>query len=82
MSATKMLDVIGVVESAAEHQTITLKNGRDTDKRSVVIRDQSNRSIEITLWGKYSTAPGDQISQVGCHGWVCSNYVCLKAICL
>ena len=59
-----MLDVIGIIETAGDHQTITLKNGRDADKRSVVIRDKSNRSIELTLWGGYSNNPGDQIQQV------------------
>lgn len=62
--ASKMLDVIGILESSGDHQTITLKSGRDAEKRSVVVRDQSNHSIEITLWGAFATTPGDQIQQV------------------
>ena len=63
MAAGQMLDVVGIVESAGEHQTITLKNGRDAEKRSVVLRDYSNKSIEITLWGNYANDPGQEIQQ-------------------
>ena len=63
-SATSMLDVVGILESAGEFATITLKNGRETDKRSIVLRDDSNRSIEVTLWGGYASNPGQQLQQV------------------
>ena len=63
MAAGQMLDVVGIVESAGEHQTITLKSGRDAEKRSIVLRDDSLRSIEITLWGNYANAPGQEIQQ-------------------
>ena len=44
-------------------------------KRSLILRDDSNCSIELTLWGKYANEPGDQLHQVrqrlmaaGCRG--------------
>lgn len=64
MSATSMLDVVGILESAGEFATITLKNGRETDKRSIVLRDHSNKSIEVTLWGGFASNPGQQLQQV------------------
>lgn len=36
-------------------------------KRAVILRDDSNRSIELTMWGKFANQPGDQIFQVGGH---------------
>jgi len=34
-------------------------------KRSIILRDDSNRSIELTLWGAYADNPGNQLQQVG-----------------
>jgi hypothetical protein len=33
-------------------------------KRSVTLRDDTQRSIELTLWGKYANEPGDQLYNV------------------
>ena len=38
MAAGQMLDVVGIVESAGEHQTITLKSGRDAEKRTLCLQ--------------------------------------------
>ncbi|KAI8107796.1 hypothetical protein M9435_002824 [Picochlorum sp. BPE23] len=57
-----IVDIIGVVESAAEVTTITRKDGSEAVKRSVSLRDPSGRSIEVTLWGEFASAPGDTIS--------------------
>ncbi|GFH07203.1 replication protein A subunit [Haematococcus lacustris] len=43
--------------------TITRKTGEETRKRAVVIRDDSNRSIEITLWGNFVDKPGNDLEQ-------------------
>ena len=41
---------------------------RPTQKRSMVVRDDSGRSIELTLWGTSATgSPGDQIQAVRCR---------------
>lgn len=64
------LDVIGVVENVMDWVTITKRDGTDTQKRSLTIRDDSNRSIELTLWGKYANEPGDHLQaafQNGVH---------------
>lgn len=45
-------------------QTITRRTGEETQKRSMVVRDDSGRSIEVTLWGALVNNPGDQIEQV------------------
>jgi replication factor A1 len=49
------VDVIGVIISVSELQQITTKkDGKELPKRSVRIADQSNRNIEITLWGDHA----------------------------
>lgn len=61
-----VIDVIGVIESVDAWTTITKKDGTDTTKRAIVIRDQSNRSVELTMWGEYAMSPGEQLEQVRC----------------
>lgn len=50
-------------------QLIMRKTGEETRKRSLVVRDDSGRSIEVTLWGDFVTEPGDRLEQVrrGCR---------------
>ena len=64
MPAGTMLDVLGVLDSIGDFTTITLKNGTEQSKRSLVLRDNSNRSIELTMWAEFASEPGDQLSQV------------------
>jgi replication factor A1 len=50
-----------VVENVLDWATITKKDGTETKKRSLTIRDDSGRSVELTLWGKYANEPGDHL---------------------
>ena len=54
---------LGVVESVGDWTTITRRDGGEAKKRSVVVRDPSARSIEVTLWGDMATGLGDTIQQ-------------------
>ncbi|KAL3155866.1 hypothetical protein ABBQ32_012870 [Trebouxia sp. C0010 RCD-2024] len=62
--AGTMLDVLGVLHSIGDFTTITLKNGTEQSKRSIVLRDNSNRSIELTMWAEFASEPGDQLAQI------------------
>ena len=64
LPANTMLDVVGILESAGDFVTLTLKNATEQTKRSIVLKDNSNRSIELTLWGEFASNPGDQLAQV------------------
>lgn len=64
LPANTMLDVVGILESAGDFVTLTLKNATEQTKRSIVLRDNSDRSIELTLWGEFASNPGDQLAQV------------------
>ena len=70
-----MLDVLGVLDSIGDYTTITLKNGQEQSKRSIVLRDNSNRSIELTMWAEFASEPGDQLSQV-----LFPQHICLVVI--
>lgn len=56
-------DVVGVVETVQDWGIITRKDGTEVKKRAVTIRDNSGRSIELTLWGNYVEQPGTQLQQ-------------------
>lgn len=66
--AGTMLDVLGVLHSIGDYTTITLKNGTEQSKRSIVLRDNSNRSIELTMWAEFASEPGDQLAQIAEQG--------------
>ena len=50
-----------MVESAADWATITKRDGTETTKRSIVLRDPSGCSVEVTLWGAYASDPGEAL---------------------
>ncbi len=54
MQATAIVDVLGVVESVAPETSITRKDGSEARKRGLVIRDDSQRSIEVTRCVEFS----------------------------
>jgi replication factor A1 len=47
MEAGAIVDVIGVLDSVEPWAIITRKDGSDTKKRSLTIRDDSGRSVEV-----------------------------------
>ncbi|GAX74873.1 hypothetical protein CEUSTIGMA_g2319.t1 [Chlamydomonas eustigma] len=61
VEAGAILDVIGVVESVENWQTLTRKTGEETRKRALVLRDSSGGSIELTLWGQAVSDPGESL---------------------
>lgn len=58
-----IVDILCVVTSVDPWTTIQRKDGSETQKRSMMVKDQSNRSIEMTLWGKFSTNEGTQLEE-------------------
>ncbi|QDZ22081.1 replication factor A protein 1 [Chloropicon primus] len=65
-----LADVVGVVLSVDACATIQRRDGTDTQKRTLTIKDDSNASIEVTLWGNYCNEPGNELelaSQQGSH---------------
>ena len=60
-----VIDVIGVVDSVQSSITIQKKDGTATQKRGLVLRDQSGRSVELSMWGGHAENPGIQLEEVG-----------------
>lgn len=51
MEAGNVVDLIAICKEAADIVNLTSKAGRDLTKREVVLVDQSDASITLTLWG-------------------------------
>ena len=58
-----ILDVVGVIEKVEDWTTLQKKDGNETKKRVIVLRDNSGASIDCTLWGNYANEPGDRLHQ-------------------
>lgn len=67
MPAKTQIDVVGVVEAVDQAGEIPRRDGSTVNKRNVTLRDDSNRSIELTLWDAYAFQPGNDVEQVGIH---------------
>ncbi|KAM1787213.1 hypothetical protein FF1_037355 [Malus domestica] len=60
-----IVDVIGVVSFISPPASIMRKNGVETQKRTLHLKDMSGRSVEVTLWGNLCNAEGQRL-QVMC----------------
>jgi replication factor A1 len=56
-----IVDLVGIVTSVNPSVTITRKDGSEAQKRTLQLKDMSGRSVEITLWGKFCDAEGQQL---------------------
>uniref|UniRef100_A0ACD5W398 Uncharacterized protein n=1 Tax=Avena sativa TaxID=4498 RepID=A0ACD5W398_AVESA len=65
-----MVDLLGVVTLVNPSVTITWKNGMETQKRTLQLKDMSGCSVEITLWGNVSNAEGQQLYSMCVSGFV------------
>ncbi|CAL4910695.1 unnamed protein product [Urochloa decumbens] len=60
-----IVDLVGIVTSVCPSTTITRKDGSEARKRTLQLKDMSGRSVEVTFWGKFCDAEGQQL-QVLC----------------
>ncbi|XP_021768308.1 replication protein A 70 kDa DNA-binding subunit A-like [Chenopodium quinoa] len=63
-----IIDLIGVVSSISPSSTIMRKNGTETQKRSLNLKDMSGRSVELTLWGNFCNAEGQTLQNMCDNG--------------
>ncbi|OVA18441.1 zinc finger protein [Macleaya cordata] len=64
MESNAIVDVIGVVSSINLTTSIMKKDGTETLKRTLQLKDMSGRSVELTLWGNVCTAEGQQLQNM------------------
>ncbi|KAF6146276.1 hypothetical protein GIB67_011748 [Kingdonia uniflora] len=72
-----IIDVIGVVSSINLTTSITKKDGTETLKRTLQLKDMSGKSVEITLWGNLCNSEGQQLQNIRDSG--VSPVLALKA---
>ncbi|KAL3497983.1 hypothetical protein ACH5RR_040715 [Cinchona calisaya] len=64
MDNNSVVDVIGVVSSISPSSTIMRKNGTETQKRTLQLKDMTGRSVELTLWGNFCNAEGQTLQNI------------------
>ncbi|ESQ55458.1 hypothetical protein EUTSA_v10024555mg [Eutrema salsugineum] len=64
MESNSIVDVIGIVSSISPTGLIMRKNGTETQKRALQLKDMSGRSVEVTMWGNFCNAEGEKLQRV------------------
>ncbi|KAJ0881961.1 putative replication factor A protein [Helianthus annuus] len=59
-----IIDVIGIVTSVKPCVPVLRKNGMETQKRDLNLKDQSGRSVELTLWGEFCNREGQKLQEL------------------
>lgn len=59
-----IVDLIGIVISINPPVTILRKNGMETQRRIVNLKDKSGMSVELTLWGEFCNRVGKQLQEL------------------
>ncbi|CAL9241785.1 unnamed protein product [Arabidopsis halleri] len=64
MESNSMTDLIGIVSSIGTTVPIMRKNGTEVHKRALQLKDMSGRSVEVTMWGNFCSAEGQQLQNL------------------
>nr|GEW81049.1 replication protein A 70 kDa DNA-binding subunit A-like [Tanacetum cinerariifolium] len=59
-----MLDIIGVVFRIFPSSIIKKKDGTETQKRNLCVKDMSGRSVDVTLWGNFCNTDGQTLQNM------------------
>ncbi|XP_057967095.1 replication protein A 70 kDa DNA-binding subunit A [Malania oleifera] len=59
-----IIDIIAIVISVNPSVPILRKNGTETQRRILNIKDGSGRSVELTLWGDFCNREGQQLQEM------------------
>ncbi|VAH14464.1 unnamed protein product [Triticum turgidum subsp. durum] len=68
MDNGSMIDLLGVVTSVSPSVMITRKDGTETQKKTLQLKDMSGCSVEITLWGNVCNAEGQLLHSMCISG--------------
>ncbi|XP_061361574.1 replication protein A 70 kDa DNA-binding subunit A-like [Gastrolobium bilobum] len=63
VDSNSILDVIGVVTSVNPSVPILRKNGMETQRRVLNLKDCSGKSVELTLWGEFCNREGQKLQE-------------------
>lgn len=59
-----ILDIIGVVTSVNPSVPILRKNGMETHRRTLNLKDDSGKAVEVTLWGEFCNRDGRELEEM------------------
>ncbi|CAN8268437.1 unnamed protein product [Cochlearia groenlandica] len=59
-----ILDIVGVVTSVNPSVPILKKNGMETHRRVLNLKDESGKAVEVTLWGEFCNRDGQQLEEM------------------
>lgn len=59
-----IIDIIGIVTNVNPTTTILRKNGMETQKRIVILKDNSGLSVDLTLWGDVCNREGENLQEM------------------
>ncbi|XP_022731932.1 replication protein A 70 kDa DNA-binding subunit A [Durio zibethinus] len=59
-----ILDVIGIVVTVNPSVPILRKNGMETQRRILNLKDASGKSVELTLWGDFCNKEGQKLQEM------------------
>ncbi|KAJ4779252.1 Replication A 70 kDa DNA-binding subunit [Rhynchospora pubera] len=59
-----ILDVIGVVTSISPASIVMKRNGQETSKRTLQLKDMSGRSVELSMWGNFVSSEGQELQSM------------------
>lgn len=59
-----ILDILGIVISVNPSVPILRKNGMETQRRILNLKDGSGRSVELTLWGEFCNREGQRLEEM------------------
>ncbi|KAK4755953.1 hypothetical protein SAY87_009710 [Trapa incisa] len=59
-----IIDVIGIVASVNPSVPIMRKNGMETQRRILNLKDGSGRTVEVTLWGEFCNREGQKLQEM------------------
>ncbi|KAI4372180.1 hypothetical protein MLD38_010447 [Melastoma candidum] len=64
MENNSVVDVLGVVYSVSPVTSIMKKNGSETQKRSMHLKDDSGRGVELAIWGNLCNVEGQRLQNL------------------
>lgn len=64
MDNNSIMDIIGIVTFIGPPASIMRKNGTETQRRILHLKDMSGRSVELTLWGNFCNAEGQSLQNM------------------
>ncbi|KAI4367960.1 hypothetical protein MLD38_016581 [Melastoma candidum] len=64
MENNSVVDIIGVVYSVSPATSMMKNNGSETQKRSLHLKDDSGRGVELAIWGNFCNVEGQRLQNL------------------